>query len=151
MFVNLPSVHAIHNHVANRTREVVGEAIAAFRSDVTTEQARGTGLKRRTGNLFDSTKTTTSWGARRVVVSTINAAKYAPAIEFGARPHVIQPRNPGGILRFFWGRLGRWVALRKVNHPGNRTYNFLRRAVGIAGERMGYSLLFAMDEIARRF
>lgn len=151
MFTNLRQIHAIHNHVTHRVREVVGDAVSQYRADVVTEQAKGTGLRRGHGRLFDGTQTQARWGARGVTVSTKNAVPYAPYLEFGTRPHVIRPKSPGGLLRFFWGKAGKWVALRKVNHPGNRTYNFLRRAVGVAGERMGYALLYSLGEIARRF
>lgn len=151
MFTNLPGIHAIHNHVSNRVREVVGEAVSQFRADVLTEQERGTGLRRRHGVLYGGTKTETRWGSRGVTVTASNDVPYAPFLEFGTRPHVIRPKSPGGFLRFFWTKTGKWMALRKVNHPGNRTYNFLRRAVGVAGERVGFALLYSLGEIARRF
>jgi hypothetical protein len=48
----------------------------------------------------------------------------------GARPHMIFPRRPGGVLRFTVG--GRVVYARYVNHPGNKPNDFLRQALRAA-------------------
>jgi hypothetical protein len=37
----------------------------------------------------------------------------------GARPHVIRPRRPGGVLSFYSQRSGGRVFTRVVHHPGN--------------------------------
>lgn len=47
-------------------------------------------------------------------------------LEFGAKPHKIRARRPGGKLKFM-GRQG--ITFRtEVNHPGNRPMPFLRPA-----------------------
>jgi hypothetical protein len=48
----------------------------------------------------------------------------------GTRPHRIQPRRRGGVLRFTVG--GRVVYARYVNHPGTRPNDFLRQALRAA-------------------
>ena len=56
-------------------------------------------------------------------------AKYARYVHDGTRPHIIRPKNPGGVLRFTMN--GHVVFARSVNHPGTRARPFLRNA-GIA-------------------
>lgn len=49
--------------------------------------------------------------------------------EYGAAPHVIRPREPNGLLVFYWPVLGRVVGFKKVNHPGNDAQPFMRPAL----------------------
>lgn len=46
--------------------------------------------------------------------------RVAPFVENTTRPHLIRPRNPGGMLRFRVGPDGRSVFARVVHHPGTR-------------------------------
>lgn len=48
----------------------------------------------------------------------------------GTRPHRIQPRRPGGVLRFTVG--GKVVYARFVNHPGTKPNDFMQRALRAA-------------------
>ena len=50
---------------------------------------------------------------------------YAPAQEYGARPHTIAARQ-APMLRFYWKKKGRMFVGRRVNHPGNRPQPFFR-------------------------
>ena len=47
-------------------------------------------------------------------------------IEYGTRPHTITPRGPWPLV--FQGRRG-LVVTHLVNHPGNREYAVVRRAL----------------------
>lgn len=51
-------------------------------------------------------------------------------VTLGTRPHRIQPRRPGGVLRFTVN--GQVVYARFVNHPGNKPDSFLRDALRFA-------------------
>jgi hypothetical protein len=55
-------------------------------------------------------------------------AKYATMVHDGTRPHVIRPRRKKA-LRFLWKKKGRWVVLKKVNHPGTKARPWLWRAL----------------------
>lgn len=45
-------------------------------------------------------------------------------------PYVIKAKVPGKNMRFFWHRVGRYVAMPRVSHPGIRMKQpFLRRAL----------------------
>jgi HK97 gp10 family phage protein len=51
---------------------------------------------------------------------------YAGYVEFGTRPHVIEPKTPGGTLVFTVG--GRKVFTKRVRHPGTRAQPYVRPA-----------------------
>lgn len=51
----------------------------------------------------------------------------------GARPHIITPRNPTGVL-VFRGKRG-MVYTSRVNHPGHGANKYLTRALQIAVRR----------------
>lgn len=53
-------------------------------------------------------------------------ADYALFVHEPTRPHLIRPKNPGGVLRFQVG--GRTVFARLVHHPGTKGRPFLRNA-----------------------
>jgi len=63
------------------------------------------------------------------VISAGWTANYAPAQEWGARPHKIRPRPEGGrrALKFRVG--GADVFAAEVDHPGNPPTAFVRRAI----------------------
>lgn len=73
----------------------------------------------RTGNLRRTIHLESS-DARQAV--TVASARYAPAVEFGSRPHVIVPRRRK-VLRFSAG--GRVVFTERVNHPGTKPRPFM--------------------------
>lgn len=52
---------------------------------------------------------------------------YAKVHHEGSRPHVIVPRRRGGVLRFWWAKVGRIVYRKRVNHPGTRPNPYLTR------------------------
>ena len=55
--------------------------------------------------------------------------EHAKFVIHGTAPHVIKPRKPGGRLRFFWFKKGRWAVFRHVNHPGTAANDFLVRGL----------------------
>jgi hypothetical protein len=64
------------------------------------------------------------------VISAGWTANYAPAQEWGAKPHKIRPRPGGGRLFLkFRNAAGEDVFAREVDHPGNPPTAFVRRAV----------------------
>lgn len=63
--------------------------------------------------------------------------EYAAMVHDGTRPHRIEPRTPGGVLRFTVG--GQVVFARFVNHPGTQAKPFLDRALRETARRRGYT------------
>jgi hypothetical protein len=66
--------------------------------------------------------------------------KYAMAVEEGARPHRIVPRR-ARALAFFWRKVGLFVVLSQVRHPGQKGKHYLLTALehGAARNRMKLS------------
>jgi len=78
-----------------------------------------------TSNLLNSiTSFVTDSGRTGVLKAT---AAYALFVHEGTKPHVIRPKNPGGVLAFMVG--GNMVFTRKVNHPGTKKNPFLQKGV----------------------
>ena len=73
----------------------------------------------RTGNLKALTDVTPSTLVGEFVASgtVFSLAAYAGYTDAGTEPHIIQG-NP--LLYFYWDRVGRFVALPYVNHPGTQ-------------------------------
>jgi HK97 gp10 family phage protein len=53
-------------------------------------------------------------------------APYAGYVEFGTGPHIIEPKNPGGVLVFKMN--GMTVYAKKVHHPGTKPQPYVRPA-----------------------
>lgn len=71
---------------------------------------------------------------RRVYVTGIgflagSRAPYTLYPDQGTRPHMIYPRHPRGMLIFYWAKIGMWVDLRKVSHPGSQGQHFLEKGM----------------------
>jgi len=70
--------------------------------------------------------------ARGIGFDAGSSVPYAAANDQGAKPHVIKPKSVGGVLTFFWPKVGRVVSFKSVNHPGNRAYNWAMRGLDAA-------------------
>lgn len=68
------------------------------------------------------------WPAYRSGVAS--NVDYAPYVEYGTRPHVIEPRKPGGVLHWHDPRTGEDVFARRVHHPGTKGQHMV--AIGAA-------------------
>lgn len=91
--------------------------------DIADDARRGCPID--TLELHNSIDTAYTPGVGYVKVGTDH---WAP-VEYGAVDHIIRPRRPGGRLRFFWLKVGRWVSFRRVYHPGNPAQPFMRPAL----------------------
>jgi hypothetical protein len=94
-----------------------------------------TTANRRTGAMIAGLHYTRGRYATGIGFDAGSNAPYALFVDQGTRPHVITPRKPGGLLVFYWPKVGHMVFLRSVKHPGNRAYQFLmkglERALGV--------------------
>lgn len=54
----------------------------------------------------------------------------------GTLPHVIRARR-APMLHFFWARVGHWVTVKSVHHPGHRGRHWADNAVKIAMANWG--------------
>jgi hypothetical protein len=79
-----------------------------------------------------------------------NRVPYAAPIDKGSRPHpIIARRAP--LLRFYSQKLGHWVSKKRVNHPGNRPYKFLRNGMAQARRHFRTDIKREAAQLARRF
>ena len=69
-------------------------------------------------------------GGGRAVKGKAQGAFYAHIVEFGAKPHVIRSRTPGGKLRLQGGQL-----VSAVHHPGSQPRRFMRPAFDRGGRK----------------
>src|SRR6202043_190641 len=58
-------------------------------------------------------------------------ASYAPFVEFGTKPHVIEAKNAKAL---YWN--GAAHPVRKVNHPGTQPNAFMERIVAASQEEI---------------
>lgn len=66
-----------------------------------------------------------------------NLVEYALDVHDGTGPHRIEPRDPGGVLRFT-GADGGIVYAKYVNHPGTRPRPFLAEGAAAAAPENGF-------------
>lgn len=90
----------------------------------------------RTGQLRGSVTSNVSRETTGAEGTVRYRADHAMAVHEGARPHVITPRNPGGVLVFSVG--GRRIVTELVNHPGQRSNPWLYRALERQGRLRDY-------------
>lgn len=104
----------VYRNMERRVRRVEQEAIR--RAPGSMKQGIRVGIGRGPGGEFRG---------------TVNVRHPAALfVTLGTRPHRIEPRRRGGVLRFTVG--GRVVYARFVNHPGNKPNDFLRQALRAA-------------------
>lgn len=75
--------------------------------------------------------------------SYLTGAKQGKWVIGGTEPHPIRPKV-ASVLAFFWPKVGRGVAFRRVNHPGSKAKDFRLAAVQQAFDEM------AIQDVANR-
>ena len=85
--------------------------------------------------LWNVDKTTDSKGQITQVEITNTCEKdgLLTWMEYGTRQHVIEPKsdNPYGLLFFKSKMTNKWVAAKKVNHPGTKAYLMAHNTIAI--------------------
>ncbi len=97
---------------------------------------------RRTGKLFATIRVGAHgrWargirvnvGANPPAIGGGSKRGYSYMTNEGTRPHVIRARNPSGLLKFYWVKVGATVHFRSVNHPGTRGTHWADRGMAVA-------------------
>jgi len=64
----------------------------------------------------------------RAAVTVSNVSDHAVIVEFGSRPHIIEPKNKQALA---WP--GGRHPVKKVHHPGTPAFHVLRNALRAAG------------------
>ena len=115
--------------------ERVGIYLTAY---VKGQKLSGNPINRRTGNLSRhiAYEVSAVGGRLQVKVGVVRGAQdvpYARYLEEGTRPHIIEPKTKKA-LAFQMG--GEYLAFRRVHHPGNRAFRFLRGSLDENRERV---------------
>lgn len=101
-----------------------------------------TGWRRPGPHLFQTINSTTRITGPTGVTGRVGSnLRHALVAHEGARPHLILPRSPGGTLRFFWSRQGRWVRMPMVTHPGMDGVPYLTVPLVVIGTARGYRVV----------
>lgn len=88
-------------------------------------------IRRAPGSMGSTVRAQIRTGAGGDFQGVINVRHPAALFTvYGTRPHRIEPRRPGGVLRFTVG--AQVVYARYVNHPGTKPNDFLRQALRAA-------------------
>jgi hypothetical protein len=144
----LSGIKSAHKRVVAQTKVAVAEAVVEAGEEAVAYARRFPRFTPRTGNLQRKNQ----WRAVRIgngrVLRLQNTAKYAAAIDLGARPHDIHARNKPFL--HFLGKRG-WVRTKRVKHPGNKPYLFLQGASQVAGRLLQQKLTVKLGRIARSF
>jgi len=147
--VNLDEIRRAHQHFLAANQRMIVEAADRAGDHAEEHVQRYATFKRRTGKLQDATRHRVVRTRGGHLLRIQNPAKYAAAIDSGARPHRIVARR-AKALRFI-GRAGGIVFRQAINHPGNKPYKFLYRATNAAYRVLGADLAKHMTELAARF
>lgn len=100
----------------------------ALQAKIAGEKLQGQLLKSHTNKLAGSVRTIPTTNDGEKISGGVQAgggpAYYAKFLEDGTQPHVILPKDAKGVLAFMVG--DKMVFARKVNHPGNKPYLFMK-------------------------
>lgn len=69
---------------------------------------------------------------------------YASYVEHGTKEHFIFPKRSPWLLKFFWAKHSKWMALTYVRHRGTKPYFFGRDAQHEAHRALGWKLADGM-------
>lgn len=65
--------------------------------------------------------------SRGIAFEAGSPKSYALFANNGTAPHPITPKSSGGMLVFYWAKVGHVVHLKSVKHPGTQPTHFLER------------------------
>jgi hypothetical protein len=114
------------------------------------EVQREYGYQNKTGRLTSSMKWRTwepcafAWHGELKTT-----APYAAYVDSGTKPHKITAKG-GGLLRFFWPKVGAWVAFKSVNHPGFKGAGFTAAAIQKFGQSVSLEVERALSAAASK-
>lgn len=92
----------------------------------------------RTGFLAQTFRAELSSG----VLRWFPTASYAPFVEFGTKPHVIEPKNAKAL---YWP--GADHPVKRVNHPGTKANPFMERIVAAATPDINTTFATALERV----
>lgn len=149
MIRNLDEVRRGHEFFLAKNAVTLDDALHIAGDHALEHVALHPEFKPRTGALQAATSFRVVRTAGGKLLKIRNDAKYAAAIDTGAKPHPIVARRAPCLV--FRGRDGKLVFTKRVNHPGNRPYKFLYFATDGAFRATRRYLESEMARLAKRF
>ena len=147
---NLDELERAHERLLAETQRAIAEGLDLAGRHGVEHVKNHPEFKPQTGNLQKKTKyRVVRLGSGRILKLT-NNAPYAAAIDTGSKAHVIRSKG-GGRLTFFSKKLGHFVSVREVHHPGTRAYRFMFFAHDAADRVFRADMNRRMSSIASRF
>lgn len=129
---NAPSVLATMSD-PSVVQRAVNAAAESYNDDIHDWLDEGRGFQTRTGVLEQSI----NWRPAGAGAAEVYAnAEYAPFVEFGTQPHVIEPKPGRKALKIPIGGGGGYILRRSVNHPGSRPFPYFFADQAARGRRM---------------
>jgi len=116
---------------------ILQRALSASQAVLAKNTTKGT-VPWRTGFLVQSFRAELTTGMLR----WFPTASYAPFLEFGTRPHVIEAKDKKAL---FWP--GADHPVRKVNHPGTAANDFMGRIVNTSQSEIDTTFETALSQI----
>lgn len=147
--IDLNSLRLAHRRFLSAHDSAVQRSLNEAREAGIEEVQKRPPFKPQTGELQAATTGQIIRTARGSIVRLQNRKPYAAAIDKGARPHPIEARRAKALR--FTSSSGALVFRRRVNHPGNRPYHFLRTATTAAAHNFELRMAPRMRDIARKF
>lgn len=154
---NLSELERAHDRLLAETERAIAESLGDAGRHAVEHVNLHPEFRPHTGNLQKHTKARVVRTSGGRILRIINDAAYAAAIDGGSKAHIIRPtgRGPriGGPtrLRFFSKKLGHWVSVREVHHPGTKPYRFLYYATDAANRVFRADIERRMADLASRF
>lgn len=145
-FKNPSEVQKFQSDLAERMNDVFFETATALvldAAEAARERVRSKSRppRGRSGRYLRSIHSEMESDRFQVIGKIVSDHPQASVLEFGGRPHVIQPRNKKNL---FWP--GARFPVRKVNHPGSPAFKVLGGAVERAMENAPSIFNRTMDE-----
>jgi len=138
----LPALTAAFAQAPETAAPILQRALSASGAILAKNTTKST-VPWRTGFLTQSFRAEMSG----LVLRWFPTASYAPYVEFGTKPHVIEPKDKKAL---YWP--GAAHPVKRVNHPGTKANDFMGRIVaaseGEINETFGTALQQVVEAIA---
>lgn len=147
--INLQALRSHHRKFLSAHDAAVQRSLSEARDDGIDHVQKSPGFRPQTGALQKATTGQVIRTSRGAIVRLQNRKPYAAPIDKGSAPHVIVARRAKALR--FTSSSGETIFRRRVNHPGNRPYHFLRSATTAAAHSFELRMAPRMRNIARQF
>jgi hypothetical protein len=149
VITNLAEIRARHARFL-RQHDLMVEAELAKGAAAGVQYSRDhTGFQNQTGKTAHATEGQVIRSSRGHLLRLKTGSKIGRFMDQGTKAHPIKAKR--GLLHFYWGKVGRWVHAKRVQHPGTRAYQFIRTGHRYGAARAMQGIKSMMSTLARNF